>query len=314
MKLVTRDATPTFSNTHAYGKVGIRLLTGMLFLFGIRLHAQPYLDIVSVRYQYSPDAGMTRRGYQPSHFTYGNLTYQAPGVFKDSSILIIGGLLEKWNIKSSGLSHIKPHFTGLALPVTYVKPLNQKWTATASLIPRFDTYSDVVVMFGDRMQWGGALLMTYKKSSQLKYKFGLYYNREYFGNFFVPLLGIDWRVNERLKLFGVLPGNLVLERKVSRKFYYGASFRALTNSYKSSSSNWLDFDDHRFFRIDDNQLQAFADFYLAKNVVLTTEAGHSVFRRLRTGISKGISKYEASEKVNDNVLLRAGLAYRMRFD
>jgi hypothetical protein len=164
------------------------------------------------------------------------------------------------------------------------------------------------------MQWGGAILITYKKTARLKYKFGLYYNREYFGHFFVPLVGIDWKINNRLQLFGVLPGNLVLERKVSRSFYYGVSFRSITNSYKCDAYNFLDFDDRRFLRIDNNQLQAFGDVYLTKNVVLNVEAGHSFFRRLRTGIRKGASKYEVNEKTNDNMLFRVALAYRMRFD
>jgi hypothetical protein len=49
-------------------------------------------------------------------------------------------------------------------------------------------------------------------------------------------------------------------------------------------------------------------------VVLNVEAGHSFFRRLRTGIRKGASKYEVNEKTNDNMLFRVALAYRMRFD
>ena len=44
----------------------------------MHVQAQPYIDVASVKYQYSPDAGVVRRGMQPNHFTYyiGLLLYE----------------------------------------------------------------------------------------------------------------------------------------------------------------------------------------------------------------------------------------------
>jgi hypothetical protein len=100
--------------------------------------------------------------------------------------------------------------------------------------------------FKDNNQAGGAVLLTYKKHPDLKYKFGLFYNREFFGNFFVPLAGIDWKINNRLQLFGVLPGNLVLERKVSRRFLLR---RFLPRRHPHLTAMGFE----KFLRIDDNQ-------------------------------------------------------------
>ena len=63
-------------------------------------------------------------------------------------------------------------------------------------------------------------------------------------------------------------------------FYYGANFRAITNSYKKTQGYW---------RIDENQLGLYLDTYLSKNLVFNVEAGHSIYRKIRTGI-KGIDK------------------------
>jgi hypothetical protein len=109
------------------------------FFTVLQLLAQPYIDIASAKFQHSPDAGVFRRGYQPNRFTYANIGVNAPLVFKDSSVLLLGLVLEKWHLRSNALPGIKPGLTGLALPLAFVKPLAAKWAAALSIIPRFDT-------------------------------------------------------------------------------------------------------------------------------------------------------------------------------
>jgi hypothetical protein len=49
-------------------------------------------------------------------------------------------------------------------------------------------------------------------------------------------------------------------------------------------------------------------------VVLNAEAGHSLFRRFRTGSTTNHHKYEVKEKFRDDVLFRVSMLYRVRFD
>jgi hypothetical protein len=60
-------------------------------------------------------------------------------------------------------------------------------------------------------------------------------------------------------------------------------------------------------------VQAFADWYLTKNVVLNAEAGHSL-----SGVTHrqytNHHKYEVKEKFRDDVLFRVSMLYRVRFD
>ncbi|MBK8521472.1 MAG: hypothetical protein IPL54_11610 [Chitinophagaceae bacterium] len=124
------------------------------------------------------------------------------------------------------------------------------------------------------MQVGGAFIISNTRNENLTWKLGIYVNNELFGLFVMPLSGIDWRINARNNLFGILPGNLTYEHKINDHFYYGANFRAITNSYAKSNSYW---------RIDENQLGLYLDTYFNKNLVLNIEAGHSLFRKIRTG-------------------------------
>jgi Domain of unknown function (DUF6268) len=280
------------------------------FFIMAQIHAQPYIDIASFSYLNSPDAGAWRKNNTGNRFQYYNTSLNLPLIFKkDSSMLVFSPYAERWDIKINKLDDLPSHLSSLILPVSFIKPLSQKWALTLSAIPRWN--GDKVAVFKNSFQMGGAILASYKKQQRLTWKFGLYYNSELSGAFFMPLLGIDWRINSSNNLFGVLPGNLVFEHKTNTRFYWGASFKAITNTYSAgfvySSTN------ARYLRIDENQLSLFADFYLLKNIVLNFEAGHSVLRKLRLGVKNDNVRYYYRENMNDDLLLKASLNYRIRF-
>ena len=55
------------------------------------------------------------------------------------------------------------------------------------------------------------------KNQYVSFKFGLYYNKEFFGNYFMPLIGLDWKIDAKNNLFGVLPGYMIFEHRVTSK-------------------------------------------------------------------------------------------------
>jgi hypothetical protein len=63
--------------------------------------------------------------------------------------------------------------------------------------------------------------------------------------------------------------------------------------------------------VDENQLGIFADWYVTKKIVFNIEAGHSVFRKIRTGIK---NETRSDWQANDNMYAKLGLAYRIRFN
>ena len=105
---------------------------------------------------------------------------------------------------------------------------------------------------------GGVLLAIFKTNEKLKFKLGVYESNEFFDPLIMPMAGIEWKVNERNNLFSVLPGRLSFEHKLNQTFYAGATFRAITNSYRLTNGNYL--------RIVDNQLSAFLDHYAVRRL------------------------------------------------
>jgi hypothetical protein len=69
------------------------------------------------------------------------------------------------------------------------KDIVENWNLLASFIVRRNKEAEKDVE--DDWQYGGALLATWKKNPSVSFKLGMYYNKEFFGDFFIPLLGID---------------------------------------------------------------------------------------------------------------------------
>ncbi len=273
-------------------------LTTIFLLLSNKTTAQPYLDIANLKYTNSPNAGLINQNKTAVKIQYLSLSTNLPLQFKNKKdALIFSPFLEKWRALIN--NNKQQSYYGIALPVSLSKTIpNTKWGILLTGIVRMN---DSGINKKTKMQVGGAFITSNKRNEKLAWKLGVYINNELFGLFVMPLAGIDWKMNDRDNLFGVLPGNLTWEHEINKHFYYGVNFRAITNSYANGKGYW---------RINENQVGLYLDTYFNKKFVLNIEAGHSIFRKIETGI-KHISKYDAD--VNDNFYLKLSFAYRVRF-
>jgi len=263
----------------------------------IKGFAQPYVDPLHLRYTY----GLKSNSAAGTPFTHFYIGPDFPLKLRNNGYFVISPVYEKWNIDSASKESWLPKVSSIALALSAVIPLDKNhWSLTISAIPRFNGEE---LNHDDNFQLGCVLLASYKKKETLKYKFGVYVNNEFFGVFIIPLAGIDWHINDRNNLFGVLPGRLTFEHKLSTHFYAGGTFRAITNSYRLSNGHYL--------RIDDNQLSGFLDCYITKHVVFTGEAGYGIMRKLRSG--SGHNKdYITDYKWGDGLFIKLSASYRIR--
>ena len=238
------------------------------------LFAQPYLDLINVRYINSPDIGKVGKDKNPTRLDYFNISTTIPIEFKNKlDAFILSPFFERWSSQVQSISNFSEYHYGLALPLSFLKTIpNSNWSVLTTAIVRMN---DENINREGQWQFGGILLGSYHANKDLTYKMGIYLNSEFFGLFVIPLLGIDWQINDRTNLFGVLPASLTLEYKLGRQFYTGAVFRTFTNSYHDTGPNYI--------RIDENQLGFFLDYYPAKKILLNLEAGHSILRKIRSG-------------------------------
>lgn len=284
-----------------YGKRFFTLLAVIAFSGSVM--AQPYLDLGQAVFQASP-------GGDPKTFAHFRAQANLPLIIKDSSIILINPIWEERWIQINEQS-AQMHLRGFITWITYSRSLSDKWSAMIAFIPRWN--GETSIQFSDGFQAGGAALLTYKKNPGLQFKIGLYYNSEFWGNFFIPLLGLDWTINKNQRLFGILPGYFTYEYRINKRFSWGGNFRTFTNSYKLGNG-FSSSPAANFTRIDDNQVGAYADVYLMPKLVLNAEAGYSILRKVRTGYGKTSNDEYAVLSSNSAPYIRVTLQYRIRLD
>jgi len=265
--------------------------------------SQPYLDIAKIVYSYSPLKGLNEKT-SPLQANFSSINLNIPiELKKGGDAIIINPFFENNEGEVSGIDF---HVRSAGSLFGFLKRnIVENWNLLGGFIIRQNKEAGEDLK--DDWQYGGVLLSTFVRDQYLSLKFGIYYNKEFFGSYFMPLAGIDWQINSKNNLFGVLPGSLMFEHKVNKRFFYGSAFRALTNSYRLQTT---DPSGKSYLRVDDNQLGIFGDVYLTKKIVLTGETGYTILRRYRFGFKKE-NVNEKTDFKNDNFYFRATLAYRL---
>jgi hypothetical protein len=260
--------------------------------------AQPYIDIIQVRYLH----GLAKSypgASNPTHLWIGS---DLPIRFKNKSILLVSPTYESWELGTDGSYEALPSVSSFALPVGYIKPIAEsKWTITVLPIVRWNGEK----LFGENtFQFGGVAFAGFTTKPGKQFRAGVYLNDEFFGLFVIPLFGVDWRLDDKNYLFGMLPGRLTFEHQFGQRLYGGFSFRAPSNSYRLESG--------LFVRVNDHQVSAYLDYYVGKHICFTVEPGFAVFRKLRLGFQD--KNYIRELNWQDNPFIKLNASYRIRLD
>lgn len=274
--------------------------------------AQPFADILNFNCQTfsSEYKNNTSRSNKTDNYF---LNFFLPKELKNGNTLLIrlnSELISSTLTPDSSYSS-KLYSVSLPLGMQFVWK-NKKWKTVLIGIPKVASdFKDATDMHD--YQFGGIFLQNYQYSETFKVKFGLYYNQEAFGSFFMPIIGIDCKVSDRLYIYGNMPNMYRIEYAIKKnRLYSGLGFRSLTRSFRLSKAYNYD-----YVRYNEIQLKLFVDYFVAKKVVLFAEAGYSLGKNpwqftyntkqetLRNPIYAPIGSYP---------IFNAGLAYRIRFD
>lgn len=269
-------------------------------IVSLNVIAQPYVDPFNIRYTY----GFHNNDKTTSTATPFSHVYIGPDLpfkLRKGSLFVFSPFYDRWNIDSSSDKSYLPTVSSIGLGITTIFTLDTvHWSLNVTAIPRINSQG---LQLDNSFQMGGVVLAVYKKNRGLKYKFGVYVNTEFFGFFVLPLVGIDWKINDHNNLFGILPGRLTYEHKLSNNFYTGVTFRTITNSYRLNDGNYL--------RIVDIQLSTYLDFYATKHIVFTPEIGYGMYRQLDQGRARN-KNYLTDYNWADGMFIKICASYRIR--
>lgn len=200
----------------------------------------------------------------------------------------------------------------LGLPIgLQLQSKNEKWKYTGIIIPKIN--SDLADNTDYDLQLGGIGLITRVFSKDLQVRAGLYYNTEYWGHFFMPLFGVDWKVNDKFRMYGTLPGNYRFEYKLGQKIYTGIGFRSAQRSFRLQKKYNDD-----FVRVRENQLKIFFEGFVFGKILV----GFDIYRSLNYNLisydyfntKTATCRPILFSKTKDAYGLTINLAYRIRKD
>jgi len=234
------------------------VITSVLFALQFDCKAQYFIDIFS----------FNRQSYNvPNGAQTNDLFVNAfiPKVFKSGNTFFVRAHYEKLDLKKDSLSAT---YSSITMPLgMQVQLKNPKWKFTGLVIPKI-AGADLGASFSDIFQIGVYSLFTVTESEKFRYKFGLFYNREFFGNFFVPLVGVDWKVTDRFSVFGTLPQSFKASYAlVPARVNAGLAFRSMVRTFRGEDNN-------TFVRYNELQFKTFFDFYLTPKNVVFIEGGY----------------------------------------
>jgi hypothetical protein len=282
----------------------------------IKTSAQPFVDLINIssqgyksNYKYATDL---------TNYTYTNFVNIAAPVKLDSQNTLIVRVVSELLISElkSENSTQKNNLGAFILPVGWQYELkNKNWKFLALAMPKFAGDKELQID-KNYFQMGAYTLITYSPKQNLKIKAGLFYNKEAFGNFYVPLLGLDWRATKRIYLYGVLPTNYRIEylalEKNKNKLFTGVGFKSYTRSYRLSNQY-----NNNYVRNDEVQIKAFVESYFNNHFVFFAECGKSILRNpmeYTNGTKERSSLMQIYNSTYSNWIINLGFAYRIRWE
>lgn len=286
----------------------------LLILLPYLSQAQPYINIFQLRYEYLKEVSYVR---SPNLLksSYRSAEIFLPFELKNKNVILCGAGLHQVQLRLKG-NDIKKinNIYSISLQLGGIKQWNDRWSMMFLAIPKIN--SDLSEITIRHYQIGGVAVFSFKKRHNLKYKFGLYYNREFFGNFFMPLAGVDWQINKKLNIFGVLPGSMNIEYQINKLFYIQFAYRSVTGSYRLNDafSNFYVREGDNFWGY--NKLELILDYYPWENITFSTGIGHSFWREYNLFDDK--DKLSMAKIIYqpfyDGFYIHSQVAYRVRFD
>ena len=317
------------------------LFFSLIILVGSHIKSQDFYTIFSTEIEYSPNNPYTYDPQSKVDLQENNTNLNLPLPQKNGDAILLGLGAHKFRLMPDFANEPVTvdtiysstyQFYRYRLQAGYNKKWNDDFSTVFMLMGRVS--SDMVEGIQPNIfQYGGLVLFTKKHSDLITYKFGLYMNTEFFGLFIVPLFGMDWRISDRWRAFGVLPARFSLQYSINRTFRAGLSFRAPTYTYRVSEKSLENPNEDRistYVHYQTNSLYLYLDCYLTKSIVFTAKVGRTVFRRVRlfdsddvysfniSGIGFGNTRQAIPVPVyrdfSDGWLLNAGIAYRFKLE
>ena len=296
----------------------LSLVIALSVIASIKGYSQNYVDLIRFKYGNTPlnQFDTTTASTRVEEYV---LDATLPIVLNDKYAIITGFDLQ--NMRTA-INPVAPELTSFytilvkaGLNVNY----GEKWSVNYIFLPKIS--SDLKDLSSKDFQYGAYVLAKFAKTENLKYQFGMYYNGELFGPFFVPLLGLYYvSPSNKLEINATLPVWADINYRFSNYFRLGMSFSAFVRSYNINEVQYSE--NGEYLVKSTNEPMLYLQFEPVKSIILQAKIGYSIGRsyriydeadRITFGLSAfrfGDDRTQLNSDFKDGMLFEGRLFYR----
>ncbi len=290
-------------------------------LFTINALAQNYVDVLKVNVSTTPFNTFDSSTSQ-TKINHIDVDLTVPIKINERLSIISGAIFESMQTKLFANDNIKT-FGSSTLKLGANKQFNNNWSGTMVLLPKIA--SDYKNIAAKDFQMGAIGIMKYKKSDHLNYKFGLYYNSELFGPFFVPMVGMYYlSPSKKFETNIMVPLQADANYKLHSLLTIGANFNGQIRSYHLTDITPAYHS--TYIARSTNEFYGYLKFNVTKSLSVQTKIGTSVGRSYKVydendkvtfGLPAtfiGVKRQQLNSNFSNGLIFQATLLYRFHLD
>jgi hypothetical protein len=203
---------------------------------------------------------------------YLSLNLSIPVVINERTAIVAGIRANQWTVNYSPEQIWPTTFYSMGLTLGVNHKISKKNTFLFVAIPKLN--SDYKKINGNAFQLGFISTYSFNSTETFLWKLGVYYNSEFFGPFVVPIIGLDWQLNEKLNISGDLPIYGKVNYQFNQRLASGLGYIALVSSYRLTG----EFNNAYTSRFA-IEPYLYADTKLFKNTYFTAKFGYAISRK-----------------------------------
>lgn len=299
------------------------LCFSLLILVGPKsLHAQQYVDLFRLHANQAPAANYPGADNQADMYEAGiDLTLPIP--LSQKIALITGLTAERQSFFADSSLFSRSEIYSSAIKIGSVMRLNPSLSLTLIALPKFS--GDIHGDSKNDFQFGGMFLIKHSKTQKLNYSFGSYVNRDRFGLFVVPLIGMYYlSPRSDLEINATLPIWADIKKRVGFSTWCGISFSAMVRTYYMNNPELNN--QNLYLERKSNDLLAYVQFDLSPSLLLQTKLGYSLGREAELyndndQVDLGLSLFRLGDNRNqlnvdmkDGPMVQIKVIYRYHLD
>lgn len=272
---------------------GFTCLVCLLLTFSSHVFGQESIDLITLSGRYGVPSPYDNPALKKSAEWGGLINVKVPIVFSKKTIwytnitYTASSIANNNTLPDSMLSPIRLH--GFIMQTGLVQRFNDETAIQLLFVPRYMTDGDKVSDYA--WQFGGVALFEKKHSERLTMRYGAMYNQEKSGPLIVPLVDVNWKINSKWSIVGLLPIYGKVNYHVNEDLTAGLSFFGLLTSYDLNQAKY-GFDYMERSSID---ITLFARKRLFNNVFGEVRAGYA--------LSRSYAQYHRDDKIDLRISL-----------